>query len=311
MNKSNTAWVCAGQGAQAVGMGRDLAEKYPACRKIFDRASKTLGFDLANICFSGPETELTKSNICQPAIFTVSTACAAALCTKLPRETPRLVAMAGLSLGEWTALHLAGAVEFDDCVRILEARGRFMQDACEATQGGMLSVIGLDADRVTEIAAETGVVAANFNSPQQTVLSGSQAGIEKAEPAVKSAGAKRVVRLNVAGAFHSELMQPAAEKLAQLLEHIPIQTPEIPVISNVTGKPHGGPDAIRELMVRQVTSAVRWVDCVRALEQAGTQEYIELGPGRVLSGLIKRILTDPTLSNVQDLPSLEKTTAQN
>ena len=282
------------RGAQFAGMGRDLADTMPVCRAMFDTANAILGYDLARLCFEGPESELTKSDICQPAIFTVTAVCAAALRARLPHATNQLVGLAGLSLGEWTALHLADAVQFDDGLKIMAARGRFMQEACEAQAGGMLSVIGLDAERVAEIATATGMEVANYNSPGQTVLSGRLEALPAAEKLAKDAGAKRVAQLNVAGAYHSSLMQPAAEKLARLLESVPLQTPTTPVMSNVTGCAHGTPDEIRRLMVLQVTSSVNWIACVRSLDQAGARQFIECGPGRVLSGLIKRIVPAPT-----------------
>lgn len=307
---NQTAWVCAGQGAQSVGMGRDLAEILPACRAMFEQANALLGFDLARLCFEGPEAELVKSNICQPAIFAVTAVCAAALRARLPAGAAPPVGLAGLSLGEWTALHLAGAVRYEDGLKILEARGRFMQEACEAQAGGMLSLIGLDAGRVSEIAAAAGVEVANYNSPGQTVLSGRRAALPAAEKMAKAAGAKRVVPLSVAGAYHSSLMRPAAEKLARLLESVPMQAPAAPVMSNVTGRAHGAPDEIRGLMVRQVTSPVNWIACVQSLEQAGARRFVECGPGRVLSGLIKRTAPGAALVNVQDAPSLERAAAE-
>lgn len=310
MPSLTTAWVCAGQGAQTVGMGRDLANAHPVCRELFDRANAVMGCDLARLCFEGPEAELVKSHICQPAIFTVSAACAAALRARLPADAGRPLGLAGLSLGEWTALHLAGAIAFEDCLKVLEARGRFMQEACEAEAGAMLSVIGLDAARVAEIAGAAGVEVANYNCPGQIVLSGRRAAIAAAETLAKAAGAKRLVPLSVAGAYHSSLMQPAAEKLERLLAAVPLRSPAVPVISNVTGQPHGPPDEIRRLMVRQVTSSVNWIGCVQALTQAGAQRFVECGPGRVLSGLIKRIDAQAALSNVQDVPSLDRAAAE-
>ncbi|MCA1808626.1 MAG: ACP S-malonyltransferase, partial [Lentisphaerae bacterium] len=178
--QANIALVCAGQGAQAVGMGRDLLDIFPDGRTLFDQASDTLGFDLARICFEGPETELLRSDVCQPAIFTVSVICARALQARLP-ALAQPGGMAGLSLGEWTALHLAGAISFVDALEVLQARGRFMQEACEAEPGAMLSVIGLDSARLEQLAGEAGVEVANFNSPEQTVLSGRRASIARAE----------------------------------------------------------------------------------------------------------------------------------
>lgn len=291
-----------GQGAQAVGMGKDLAEAFPACRDLFEHASKVLGFDLARICFEGPDEELTKSSHAQPAIFVVSAAAYAAL--KEERSDLQPDAMAGLSSGEWAALYAAGAVSFEDAVRVLEARGRFMQAACEQEAGGMLSVIGLGVDRLETIADECGIQIANLNSPEQTVLSGRVKGIERAEGLAKEAGAKRAIRLNVAGAFHSRLMEPAAEQLQEFLRTIPLSDPVCPVVSNVKGGPFTSTDEIRELMVRQVTNAVRWVDDIRWMADQGINAYVECGPGKVLSGLVKRIDKQAAIHNIQDHASL-------
>jgi [acyl-carrier-protein] S-malonyltransferase len=248
--------------------------------------------------------ELTKSNHCQPAIFVTSVACRRAL--ELSVEGPAPVGMGGLSLGEWTALHLAGALTYEDTLRVLEARGRFMQDACEEKDGGMVSVIGLSMDALQEICSATGVGIANLNSPGQTVLSGERQAIESAAERAKAAGAKRAVILQVAGAFHSPLMQSAAERLDAFLKDIPIETPCVPVAANVTGKPHGGPGDICSTMVKQVTQSVDWVSCVQWMKGVGAEEYVECGPGRVLSGLIRRIDPDGSTCHVQDAATLEK-----
>ena len=298
-----TGILFAGQGAQFVGMGRDLAEAFPACRDLFAKANEVLGYDLARLCFEGPETELVKSLHCQPAIFAVSLAC----CRALNPPTP--AAVAGLSLGEWSALCLAEAVSFEDGLRILAARGRFMQESCEEHAGAMLSVIGLGGEALAKIAADTGVEIANLNSPEQTVLSGPKAGIQQAEKLAGEAGAKRVILLNVAGAYHSSLMAAAAGKLEQFLQSVVIHPPRVPVVSNVTGLPHGTPEEIKRAMVRQVTSAVQWLASVQWFQQQGFQRYIECGPGRVLSGLVKRIQAGAELLNIQDCPSLAKTLA--
>ncbi len=305
MNFSEMIFVCAGQGAQTVGMGKDLTETIPACRGVFDRANAVLGFDLARLCFEGPESELVKSNICQPAIFAVTAACFTALKSRMPADKSLPQALGGLSLGEWTALYLGGAVAFEDCLRILEARGRFMQEACEQEKGGMLSIIGLNADTVREIAETAGIEIANYNSPGQIVLSGKFERLPQAEKAAKDAGAKRVIPLNVAGAYHSSLMTSAADKLEAFLDKIPLQTPCVPVVSNVTGQMHSAPSEIRRLMVKQVTSSVDWIACVKTLAQLQARKLIECGPGKVLSGLIKRIAPEISICNVQDLPSLE------
>lgn len=299
---SKTALIFPGQGAQAVGMGKDLAEAYPACRALFDRAGEVLGLDLAKLCFEGPLEELTRSSKAQPAIFVVSVACHAALGKAKPGLA--VSAAAGLSSGEWAALHAAGVVSFEDAVRALQARGRFMQEACEEQPGTMLSVIGLGADTLKRLSGEAGVEMANMNSPEQTVLSGRKEGIEVAEKLVKEAGARKAIRLNVAGAFHSSLMAPAARKLEAFLGDVPFAEPGMPVVSNVTGRPHTTPDEIRRLMVQQVTSPVQWVSCVQWMQGQGVGTYVECGPGKVLTGLVRRIDKGAVLHNIQDHQSL-------
>ncbi len=304
---SSKAVVFAGQGAQTVGMGRDLAEAHPECRELFTRADDALGYGLSKICFEGPVEELTKSNHCQPGIFVASMACFHAVVRAVPGAT--FAATAGLSLGEWTALHMAGSMTFEDTIRALEARGRFMQEACEATQGGMVSILGLAPALCQKVAEDAGVDVANLNSSEQTVLSGPREGIARAEELAKEAGAKKTVVLKVAGAFHSRLMQPAAERLAETLAGITMRAPRITVVSNVTGVPHGDPDQMRRDLVRQVTGSVRWVQSVEWLAAHGIGGYVECGPGKVLSGLIKRIQPEARLTNVQDVGSMEKTVA--
>jgi [acyl-carrier-protein] S-malonyltransferase len=285
-------------------MGRDLAEAYPACRALYDKADEVLGYSLSRICFDGPVEELTKSNHCQPAIFVTSMACYKALCEEAGE--PAAVGVAGLSLGEWTALHMAGALGYEDTLRVLEARGRFMQEACEQREGSMVSIIGLTLPQLEEICSATGVQIANLNSAEQTVLSGESDGIEQAEKLAQEAGAKRTIVLRVAGAFHSRLMQSAADRLADVLAEIDIQSPAVPVVANVTGRPHGTPDEIRSAMVQQVTGSVRWLACIEWFKEQGVTDYTECGPGRVLTGLIKRIDSGASLHNIQDAQSVGK-----
>ncbi len=299
-----TALVFAGQGAQFVGMGKDLADAYPECRSLFKKADDTLGFGLSKLCFEGPIEELTKSNNCQPAIFVTGMACHAAL-VKEAGGSAAFKGTAGLSLGEWSALHMAGALTFEDTLRVLEARGRFMQEACEQREGAMVSVLGLSMEKLKEVCAAAGVEIANLNSPEQTVLSGEKKKIEAAEKAAKAAGASRTVLLKVAGAFHSSLMAPAARRLEEFLRGVKISSPRIPVVANVSGRPHGGPEDIRRDMVRQVTSSVQWVSCIQWFKDNGVAAYVECGPGKVLSGLIKRIDSNAKLANVQDCASLK------
>ena len=298
------AVVFAGQGAQFVGMGKDLAGAFPECKALFDRADEALGYALSRICFEGPESELTRSNHCQPAIFVTSVACFTAL--GLKAGGPAFCGTAGLSLGEWTALHAAGVLSFEDTLRILEARGRFMQQACEERAGGMVSIIGLAMDKLLEICEVTGVELANLNSADQTVLSGDRKAILEAENIAKVAGAKRTFVLNVAGAFHSSLMKSAAERLAPVLAAAAFQPTAMPVVANVSGVPHGGPDAMRRDMLRQITCSVQWLACVEWFQQQGVTDYVECGPGRVLAGLIKRIDKNATTHSIQDVPTLEK-----
>jgi len=302
---ASKAIVFAGQGAQKVGMGKDFAEAYGVCRVLFDKADEVLGYPLSRICFDGPDEELTKSNNCQPGIFVTSVACYEALKARVPDLA--FCATAGLSLGEWTALHVAGALSYEDTLRALEARGRFMQEACEASDGAMVSIMGLSVEQLDEIRQSAGVEVANLNSPGQTVLSGDRANVEKAEQLASEAGAKKTVILNVAGAFHSQLMRPAAERLADVLADIEFRAPEMPVVSNVTGAPHEGPDRIRQSLVSQVTSPVQWFKSIEWFAANGAAGYVECGPGRVLSSLIRRTHREGLTTNVQDAESLEKT----
>ena len=290
--------VYPGQGAQTVGMGKALMEGSAACRALFERANEALGFDLAKLCVEGPIEELTKSCNTQPAIFAVSAAARLAL-----REAgaPEAALTAGLSSGEWAALWEAGAVSFADALRVLRARGTYMQEACEDTPGGMVTVIGLPPEKVEEIARETGLEVANYNSPLQTVMSGRAERLADGEAAAKAAGAKRALRLTVAGAFHSSLMAPAAEKLGEFLKGVELKAPRIPVWSNVTGKPHGGPDEIRAAMVAQVKKSVRWAECFADMVGAGMERAAECGPGTVLAGLAKRMNPTAPVASVGDL----------
>lgn len=302
---SDCALLFPGQGAQSPGMGRDFAEQFPEARARFDRAGETLGWDLARLCFDGPAEELTRSDRAQPAIFTVSVVCFEAL--RRARPDARPVAAAGLSSGEWAALYAAGALSFEETLRVLEARGRFMQEACEARPGGMLSVIGLDRAALDRICAETGMEIANLNSPEQTVLSGPREALDAAERMATEARARLCVRLQVAGAFHSSLMQPAADRLREFLAGVEFRAPAFPVYSNVTGDPHGTPDEIRDAMIRQVTDSVRWVDCMTAIRRAvPAARCLECGPGRVLSGLMRKIDKSAPMANIAALSDLKR-----
>lgn len=302
---SKTALLFAGQGAQTVGMGQELAAKFPSARAWFDRANAALGYDLASVCFAGPEPELTRTENAQPGIFLVSWVALELLRERVPGLP--CDATAGLSLGEFTALTAAGAMNFEDGLRVVRQRGRFMQEACEATHGTMAAIIGLEEAPMREVCAETGVALANLNCPGQIVISGAVEQVSKACELAKARGAKRALPLPVAGAYHSPLMASAQPKLAAALDAISIHAPKVPVISNVTAQPYAGPAEVRARLVEQVTSSVLWEKSIRALLAHGFTRFIELGPGTALTGFLKRIDKSALALNVADPASLEAT----
>lgn len=299
--------IFAGQGAQVPGMGRDFAEADAETMKLFDTANSVLGFDLKKVCFEGPAEELTKSNICQPAIFVTSYAAYLALQKK---KALSFACAAGLSLGEWGALCAAGVLDFDSTLKVLEARGRFMQEACELEPSGMIAIVGASPEQLVALCEKSGCTVANINSSAQQVLSGSKEAIASAAVVAKELGIKRALPLATAGAFHSRFMAPAREKLAPVLDGIEFKAPKFPVLSNITGKPHSSdPGEIRAMMLEQVTGTTNWAADVETAKSLGCDRFIEFGPGKVLSGLIKKI--DPALTtlNVADMASLDATVA--
>ena len=296
----------AGQGAQVVGMGKDLAAAHPTAQALFAKANTILGYDLASICFDGPESELVKTEHAQPGIFLVSWVAFSLLKERVPNL--RFEATAGLSLGEFTALTAAGVMSFEDGLRIVRLRGRVMQEACEATQGSMAAIIGLEESLTREVCAEAGVELANLNCPGQLVISGESAKILTACELAKAKGAKRALPLAVAGAYHSRLMSGAQSKLQAALAEIPIYHASVPVMSNVTAQPHGAPSEVHARLVEQVTSSVRWEESIRSLLAQGFTRFIELGPGSALSGFMKRIDKTAEVLNIADVPSLDLTT---
>lgn len=299
-----TAFLFAGQGAQTVGMGRDLAGAFPAAQQWFERANAALGYDLASICFNGPEAELTRTENAQPGIFLVSWV---ALQLLQEQAGVRPDATAGLSLGEFTALTAAGAMSFDDCLKVLRVRGRSMQEACEVTRGSMAAIIGLDEAPTREVCAAAGVQLANLNCPGQLVISGEADKIAQACELAKAKGAKRALPLPVAGAYHSPLMASAQPKLAAALDAAAVVAPSVMVVSNVTAQPHGAPAEIKSRLVAQVTASVRWEESIRYLLAQGFTRFIELGPGTALTGFMKRIDKTAQVLNVADVASLEAT----
>ncbi len=299
--------VFAGQGAQVPGMGKDFAEGDVELMSLFDKANAVLGFDLKKICFEGPAEELTKSNVCQPAIFVTSYAAFLAFRKRHPAP---FAAAAGLSLGEWGALCAAGALDFDSTLKVLEARGRFMQEACEATPSGMIAIVGATPAQLDELCAKTGCTVANVNSAAQQVLSGSKDEIAAAASVAKELGIKRAIPLATAGAFHSKFMASARERLVPVLDEVTFCAPKMPVLSNVTGKPHSSdPAVIKATMLEQVTGTTNWAADVEAAKSLGCARFVEFGPGKVLSGLIKKIDASLTAVNVADLASLDAAVA--
>ncbi len=302
---SKTALLFAGQGAQVIGMGKDLAEKFPSAKAWFDRANTALSYDLTTICFAGPEADLTKTENAQPGIFLTSWVAFQLLKEQAPNL--KFDATAGLSLGEFTALTAAGAMSFEDGLRVVRQRGKFMQEACDVTKGGMAAIIGLDETPTREVCAEAGVVLANLNCPGQLVISGAAEKILIACELAKTKGAKRALPLAVAGAYHSPLMASAQPKLGAELANVNLVSPIVPVISNVTAHAHALPPEISARLVEQVCASVRWEESMRALLAQGFTRFIELGPGTALSGFMKRIDKTVTMLNVADAASLEAT----
>jgi [acyl-carrier-protein] S-malonyltransferase len=300
------AFVFPGQGSQFAGMGRDLADNFPVARQIFEEADDALGFKLSRLCFDGPDEDLKLTANTQPAILTHSIAAWRVLQQEVGLEAG---IAAGHSLGEYSALVSAGAIAFADAVRTVRQRGQFMQEAVPVGQGAMAAILGLDNAQLLEVCEAAGqgeiVSPANFNSSGQIVIAGHTNAVNRACELAKEKGAKRALPLPVSAPFHCALMEPAAQRLQEVLAQIPIGKLVCPVVSNVEAKPNQEAGRVVELLVRQVCAPVQWTDSVQAMVDAGVTRFIELGPGKVLSGLIKRMARDAELQNVEDCASLK------
>ena len=300
---SRIAFLFPGQGAQHIGMGKTIVEKYPAAKELFDRAAEILQYDLAKVCFEGPSEELDSTVVSQPALFVTSLAALEMLRADSPDKVLACEMAAGLSLGEYTALVFAGAMTFEDGLRVVQRRGEAMQAAADANPSGMVSVLLLDREKVSEIcqaASSAGKIwIANYLCPGNIVLSGENSACERAAELAEQAGG-RAIPLAVAGAFHTEIMKPADSRLSEALGGVGLKKPEIPVISNVDAEIHEDSDEIRELLIRQVISPVLWEDSLRKMLDAGFDEFYEIGPGKVLKGLMKRVNRKISCETVND-----------
>jgi len=301
-----TAFVFPGQGSQCVGMGKDLSETFPSARTLYDQAGRILGYDLADVCFYGPEATLRETRYTQPALYVHSVVVSRLLVEKgMAGE-----AAAGHSLGEFPALAHAGAYTFEEGLRLVQARARLMQEAADNNPGSMAAIIGLEAEDVRDLCEEAGrsgmVQPANYNAPGQIVISGTRSGVEGAIRLAGERGAKRAIPLAVSGAFHSPLMQPAAEAFGKILSGVRIGHAAVPVYANVTALPIQNPEEIREELKRQLTHPVRWIETVEKMVQDGVTRFIEVGPGKVLGGLIKRIFPEAEILSCGTVRDLER-----
>ncbi len=297
------ALLFSGQGAQTVGMGQDLAKEFTEAADLFQRADEVLGRKLSEIAWHGPIEELTRTSNCQPALYVHGLACLSVL-REIAGELP-VTAAAGLSLGEWTAHTAAGTFSFEEGLRLVEQRGRFMEAACEATSGAMAAMIGGDETAVRGLAAAADVDVANLNSPGQIVVSGERAKVENAVSMAKEHGIRRATLLNVAGAYHSRLMASVFIKVGEALRDVVLQKPSFPVINNVNGKQVDSDDEIRQTLQAQVTGTVRWTDCMERMLEMGCDLFLELGPGGVLAGLLQRTRKGTEVLSVTDVASLQ------
>ena len=302
-----TAFLFAGQGSQYVGMGKDIYSQTSEAREVYNRANEILDFDLSDICFNGKQEDLNKTSICQPAILVTSIAILRAFKARSNGDVS-CHAAAGLSLGEYTALVFTNSISFEDALQLVYKRGQFMQEACDKEKGAMASIIGLEEARVEEICKEAKqygeICAANYNSPEQIVISGKEEAVKKAMVIAKEKGARAVIPLKVSGAFHSTLMSPASSKLAKEIEKINVSKAEIPVMTNVNAKYISEPDDIKSSLIKQLDNPVKWSHSIQNLIDDGIEEFYEIGPGKVLSNLLRKIDKTKKIKNIDKYESL-------
>ena len=300
---TKTAFLFPGQGAQHVGMGKTIVETVPAAAELYKQAADILGFDLAKLCFEGPKEELDATNISQPALFVSSLAALEMVKAEQPELLENVAMTAGLSLGEYTSLVFSGAMSFEDGLKVVKRRGEAMQAAADATPSGMASILLLEPEKVQEICDEANSVGqlsiANYLCPGNLVVSGSIEARDKAVELAEAGGGRGIV-LSVAGAFHTSIMEPADQQVGEVLVSVEVSAPKIPVVSNVDAKTHDSPEEIRDLLVKQVLNPVRWEDSIRLMLDSGVEEFYEIGPGKVLKGLLKRIARKIPCTTIND-----------
>jgi len=301
---SKVAYVFPGQGSQSTGMGMDIYDSYPSARAIFDEADASLGFSLSRLCFEGPDEELTKTHNVQPAILVVSIACLKAIEEAAMANFPSPAFVAGHSLGEYTALVAAGALDLGDAVLLVRERGRLMYEAGLRNPGSMLAVIGIDEEAVKDISLNSGTEISNINCPGQIVISGATQALAEADKLARARGARVLIPLRVSGAFHSALMEPVIAEFSRIVLNVGFQPPRIPVISNVTARPLTDADSIKEELVKQLRNCIQWQRSVEYMVHNGASDFYEIGPGRVLSGLIRRINPELQIFNVSGVEDI-------